>query len=982
MSDVRPRPRFELGFAAVLCAVLATWFLWTPLTLLGQETLSPVDALQRSEWCVVDRNWRSAGDAQIDVATDVHAAYALDRAIASRDGSPAWDSRTGLGSPRAARPTASALSPFAWMHRVLPLDRAALLEAFVKLFLAGFLAYGFLAALRLASIACAFGAVAFASSGSLLEHPARAASSVAIALVGGLWLIESLARRVERDGPRQAVVLRRLASPMHAAGFALVAAFGAAAGDIEAFAWTASLLALFAFARGWSLWRRAEPASGAGVAIASIYAQYTLLALLAVGISGLFLGAFFEFQSESWVFRERLLNGVAALERTSWSTALFPNMLGDGAHRAGGNLAMLTGLAVVFCALCAPFVVRGRNTLTFFGLVALAWLAFAYDVIGLHRLAQSLPILRLVSIESGFAVFHISVAVCASFCVHRLVERSPTRNVVAAIVTVCAAIVVLFVARAGASHRVLTALGQFSSEAARIDLARDALRNVSEVSTWFALSAALLASAWLLRTRRARLAPLAVCVVVLLGQNALTFLHFHPTSPNAFVFVETAALAELRAKVSTKRPVFMGGAALPPRVASLFGVPSLADVRGAELARVERLRREWFVMDANGYDVRWAAKRGLQVFGIDSVVDGDEWVDLGTWTGFADTNSTFEYLTRPLVPDADVEFDFHYVDEFANALRVCFETGGRPLLQNIELNVEDRTTRERLSQLVLAPDFDRPNRDSRVFVAVPLPQLADGETRKLKLVVRSNDGVPESAWSLIARRDWKYVMNAGLWRHAGVNEWPIEVRHPALHAFSARQDGHALPGSIVVDMTWTKDALRDRGAIASRRLFDFEHALPEFRVVSRALAARDEDDSFRLTTGSEFDPARSVVLENIDGDVGFENHAVNGTVDVIARDDRSIRLRTSSTSSGWLVTSQPWYPGWRATVNGVEVEFLRANHAFGAVAIGAGAADVVLEFRPAHTRLGTWISSLSLALIGAWFVLALGSHLSRASRSS
>ncbi len=56
-----------------------------------------------------------------------------------------------------------------------------------------------------------------------------------------------------------------------------------------------------------------------------------------------------------------------------------------------------------------------------------------------------------------------------------------------------------------------------------------------------------------------------------------------------------------------------------------------------------------------------------------------------------------------------------------------------------------------------------------------------------------------------------------------------------------------------------------------------------------------------------------------------------------------------------------WYPGWRATVNGVDVPILRANGVFRAVEIPGGEADVEFRFAPRSLRIGGVLSALGLA---------------------
>ncbi len=76
-------------------------------------------------------------------------------------------------------------------------------------------------------------------------------------------------------------------------------------------------------------------------------------------------------------------------------------------------------------------------------------------------------------------------------------------------------------------------------------------------------------------------------------------------------------------------------------------------------------------------------------------------------------------------------------------------------------------------------------------------------------------------------------------------------------------------------------------------------------------------------------------------------------------------------SGGWLVLSDVWFPGWSCRVDGADVPVYRANHAFRAVPVPAGAKVAEFRFSPPSYRVGWWVSACSLALVlalGVWNV--------------
>jgi hypothetical protein len=85
----------------------------------------------------------------------------------------------------------------------------------------------------------------------------------------------------------------------------------------------------------------------------------------------------------------------------------------------------------------------------------------------------------------------------------------------------------------------------------------------------------------------------------------------------------------------------------------------------------------------------------------------------------------------------------------------------------------------------------------------------------------------------------------------------------------------------------------------------------------------------------------------------------------------------------WLVLAETYaiYPGWRASVDGVEAPLLVANGAATAIPLPAGAREVVLRFTPPGLRAGMAISAagLALSLLALWRLRARATRATRAS---
>jgi len=77
----------------------------------------------------------------------------------------------------------------------------------------------------------------------------------------------------------------------------------------------------------------------------------------------------------------------------------------------------------------------------------------------------------------------------------------------------------------------------------------------------------------------------------------------------------------------------------------------------------------------------------------------------------------------------------------------------------------------------------------------------------------------------------------------------------------------------------------------------------------------------------------------------------------------------TSDAAGIMMLSEIYDTGWRALVDGEEVDLLVADHALRAVPLPAGEHRVELRYDPLSLRAGLVISGLTgLAMLGTWLV--------------
>jgi hypothetical protein len=150
-----------------------------------------------------------------------------------------------------------------------------------------------------------------------------------------------------------------------------------------------------------------------------------------------------------------------------------------------------------------------------------------------------------------------------------------------------------------------------------------------------------------------------------------------------------------------------------------------------------------------------------------------------------------------------------------------------------------------------------------------------------------------------------------------------------------------------------------------------ESALPRAFVVYQAVVAIDHEDAWEILHGPGFEPAETVILE---GGAPLASDPAGGgraVVRVVRYDPDALEIEVYSPAEGYLVLTDPFFPGWRAKVDGEPARILRADYAFRAVAVQAGAHRLTMNYRPATASAGLVITLSTLAALVLGGMLAL-----------
>lgn len=150
------------------------------------------------------------------------------------------------------------------------------------------------------------------------------------------------------------------------------------------------------------------------------------------------------------------------------------------------------------------------------------------------------------------------------------------------------------------------------------------------------------------------------------------------------------------------------------------------------------------------------------------------------------------------------------------------------------------------------------------------------------------------------------------------------------------------------------------------RVFRYVEQLPRAFIASEFEVFGDEQAVLRRLVSPDFDPARRVLLEQRpEGLESRPDTTDRARAEVVSYRPEHVTVEVESNRDALLVLSDTYYPGWRAYVDGEEIEILRANHLFRAVRIPRGSSLVEFRYVPRAYQIGKLLTLVAAIAIAA-----------------
>ncbi len=141
-------------------------------------------------------------------------------------------------------------------------------------------------------------------------------------------------------------------------------------------------------------------------------------------------------------------------------------------------------------------------------------------------------------------------------------------------------------------------------------------------------------------------------------------------------------------------------------------------------------------------------------------------------------------------------------------------------------------------------------------------------------------------------------------------------------------------------------------------VYERPNALPRAWLASRAEVLDDEAILTRIHE-PDFDPRETALLESA---LACEGAPGESEIEITRYEGNHIEARVQG-GGGWLVFSEVYYPGWRATLDGQPAQLVRADYVLRALCVPEGVHRVAMVYDPPLLKLGLAITGLTLLVI-------------------
>lgn len=152
-------------------------------------------------------------------------------------------------------------------------------------------------------------------------------------------------------------------------------------------------------------------------------------------------------------------------------------------------------------------------------------------------------------------------------------------------------------------------------------------------------------------------------------------------------------------------------------------------------------------------------------------------------------------------------------------------------------------------------------------------------------------------------------------------------------------------------------------------IYENQDWLPRALAINKVRVVKEQKEILDTIFSEDFNPSQEIIIEKEVGSLEH-NEDWQAQVEISKYSNREVIINTDYNQEGYLLLTDSYYPGWKATVNNQPTEILLADYIFQAVRIPAGQSEITFSYQPKSYYWGKIISLIALCLVILFLIFA------------
>ncbi len=142
-------------------------------------------------------------------------------------------------------------------------------------------------------------------------------------------------------------------------------------------------------------------------------------------------------------------------------------------------------------------------------------------------------------------------------------------------------------------------------------------------------------------------------------------------------------------------------------------------------------------------------------------------------------------------------------------------------------------------------------------------------------------------------------------------------------------------------------------------------SLPRIFLADNIITYNNDTDFEKKFFDPSFNPLTTILVQEPTGLVKPQQ-TKNKSVHILLYTQNSVKIETENDAPQILFVSDTYYPGWIATIDGIQTKIEKADYAFRAIAVPSGKHNIVFSYHPK-----SFFNGISAAFIGGMLIIFL-----------